>query len=714
MKFKKFSFIIFCFFFLGSVFLFGQTVNQNLANGINAFHNGDYVLAKEILSREANNNSSLLPRYYLGLAAYKLGEVDAALTHWENIITLGLDVDGKVRQKVLDYFNQDERSINYSPRSFIKNPNAASIDNFNKFHPVSSIKIYDHKLNLVEYKANTVVETTLDGLDKKPLNSSLDVLNNLRTPWDIIDVGQNKLVSDFGNDKVYIFDSAFSFERDLGSRGIGRGGLLGPKGLAADPEGNIYVSESGNSRVQVFNKRGESIETLGQLGSGRGEFINPSKVIYHSGGILVLDSGNRRIQNFSHQYEFLWQWGQGRLRNPNDFTLVSDDLLFVLDEREIFYLDLNDRNKSFPLLRNPAHINDSFLALAYDDSNNRFYVSNLRKGSIEVFNANDDLAKNYQVHYNRINLARFPLVTISFEVENEYNRGIDYLENRHFAVYENDVKVPFVLTPKPDLKQLVFLVEKSPQAERFKLKTDLFLKEFFKQKNPQDLVKVVSLDSRAGRADAGYEELTPFIREPLVLQKRILDSLAPSNPSLINNLGNLGPTAGVNGALDGALDRALDGAITSLLNFNGNKAIVLLAYQNYPASAFGNSRNFKRALDYARANHIPIYVFYLGAGSNSGANLGSNLRSNVGSNSSPNLLANLAASTEGKFYSYNDASQLTDFFANLDDINGNLYQLTYKTIPNPNRAGVLRRVKLRVGFLGKYGEDDLIAYPLPR
>ncbi len=70
-----------------------------------------------------------------------------------------------------------------------------------------------------------------------------------------------------------------------------------PSDIAFDSNGNIYVLDSGNHRIQKFSHEGKYITTIGNKGQGPGEFIYPLSLDIDAHGYLYIsDSNNKRIQ----------------------------------------------------------------------------------------------------------------------------------------------------------------------------------------------------------------------------------------------------------------------------------------------------------------------------------------------------------------------------------------------------------------------------------
>ena len=67
-----------------------------------------------------------------------------------------------------------------------------------------------------------------------------------------VDGDGNVYVSEYGNDRIQVFDPQARFLRKWGSEGNGDGEFSQPQGLAIDSDGDVYVSDQGNHRILVF------------------------------------------------------------------------------------------------------------------------------------------------------------------------------------------------------------------------------------------------------------------------------------------------------------------------------------------------------------------------------------------------------------------------------------------------------------------------------
>ena len=104
-------------------------------------------------------------------------------------------------------------------------------------------------------------------------------------------------VSDWGNNRIQVFDTDGNFLMAWGERGSEPGQLMTPTGLTVDGSGNIWVVDRGNSRVQSFTSDGELLSTWGSEGSGDGRFLTPTSIAMDTEGfVYVSEAQGTRVQ----------------------------------------------------------------------------------------------------------------------------------------------------------------------------------------------------------------------------------------------------------------------------------------------------------------------------------------------------------------------------------------------------------------------------------
>jgi hypothetical protein len=82
--------------------------------------------------------------------------------------------------------------------------------------------------------------------------------------------------------------------------------LSSPRALAVDHRGDILIADTGNHRVLVVARTGEIVTEFGGYGWSEGLFDTPSDLSVYAGFyIYVLDEGNRRVQRFNVDGDFV-------------------------------------------------------------------------------------------------------------------------------------------------------------------------------------------------------------------------------------------------------------------------------------------------------------------------------------------------------------------------------------------------------------------------
>jgi len=137
-------------------------------------------------------------------------------------------------------------------------------------------------------------------------------------PWGIaVDKDGNVYVADTWNHRIQKFTSDGVFLKEWGTFGtpgvdnptLGPGQFWGPRGIAIGPDGNVYVTDTGNKRVQVFTPDGQFIAAFGGGGPLDGQMDEPVGIaIAEDGTIYIADTWNQRVQVFSKDRVYLRQW----------------------------------------------------------------------------------------------------------------------------------------------------------------------------------------------------------------------------------------------------------------------------------------------------------------------------------------------------------------------------------------------------------------------
>lgn len=119
-------------------------------------------------------------------------------------------------------------------------------------------------------------------------------------------------VADTWNGRIQVFDSQGNFLRKWGTFGSTNGelgnhlALFGPRGIAIDAVGNLLVADTGNKRIIQFTPNGDLVSQVGGGGVIGGRFEEPVGVSVDptTGSVYVADAWNQRVQKLSAALEF--------------------------------------------------------------------------------------------------------------------------------------------------------------------------------------------------------------------------------------------------------------------------------------------------------------------------------------------------------------------------------------------------------------------------
>jgi uncharacterized protein (TIGR03663 family) len=150
-------------------------------------------------------------------------------------------------------------------------------------------------------------------------------------------------VADGSNHRVQVFDPEGKFLAQWGSQGSGPGQFQEPWGLAVASNGEVYVADTWNHRVAVFDGEGTFLRRWGafaqaaQAEGAEGQFWGPRDIaIDAQGDIYVTDTGNKRVQKFSPEGEFLSQQGgvgiePGQMDEPVGISISAAGHIYIAD-----------------------------------------------------------------------------------------------------------------------------------------------------------------------------------------------------------------------------------------------------------------------------------------------------------------------------------------------------------------------------------------------
>jgi DNA-binding beta-propeller fold protein YncE len=130
-------------------------------------------------------------------------------------------------------------------------------------------------------------------------------------------------VVDVAAHTVYGFDRNGHCQLAFGGPGTAEGKFNYPTQIAVAPDGNVVVADSMNFRVQQFSPQGEFLSSFGKKGDAPGDFALPKGVGVDSRGrIWVVDSHFENVQVFNPDGRLLLTIGKEGT-GPGEFWLPA-------------------------------------------------------------------------------------------------------------------------------------------------------------------------------------------------------------------------------------------------------------------------------------------------------------------------------------------------------------------------------------------------------
>jgi len=209
-------------------------------------------------------------------------------------------------------------------------------------------------------------------------------------------------------------ETAPSYIRQWGSEGLQTTGLFSfPQDLALDSTGNVYVTDYGNRRIQKFDGDGNFLHTWGIKGSGNGQFQVPAGIAIGKDFVYVVDNELNRVQKFDTSGKYITQWGS-KGTEPDQFLLPQN--IAVDSNGDVYVADTgNSRIQKFSSdgkfllswgssgLGNGQFLNPRGVVA---DSQGSVYVSDSGNNRIQKFTLDGVFLKSFDVSSG--NSLRYP------------------------------------------------------------------------------------------------------------------------------------------------------------------------------------------------------------------------------------------------------------------------------------------------------------------
>ncbi|MGB0384289.1 MAG: flippase activity-associated protein Agl23 [Ardenticatenaceae bacterium] len=198
----------------------------------------------------------------------------------------------------------------------------------------------------------------------------------------------NLAVLDSGNHRIRIMDLEGNLVREFGSLGEDPGQFSDPWGMAVAPDGTIYVADTWNHRVQHLDQEGNLLHVWGTFADTAGQLEQPGTfwgprdlAVDEAGNVYVTDTGNKRVQKFDAQGNFLLQFGgagngPGQLSEPVGVTVAPDGTIYVADTWNLRIQSFSPEGEALQQIPVGAWVGQNLLNKPFlAASNDRIWIS---------------------------------------------------------------------------------------------------------------------------------------------------------------------------------------------------------------------------------------------------------------------------------------------------------------------------------------------------
>ena len=98
----------------------------------------------------------------------------------------------------------------------------------------------------------------------------------------------------------------------------------------------LAVSDWGNDRIQIFNTEGDHLMSIGQRGKLLAEFLHPLGLVYDNKTerLFICDEGNNRIMIFNHDFSTT-ELVSSKIgfNGPYDILLLNNGRMIISEHR---------------------------------------------------------------------------------------------------------------------------------------------------------------------------------------------------------------------------------------------------------------------------------------------------------------------------------------------------------------------------------------------
>ncbi len=677
---KKLLFSFFFFLFITNLFSLDldeidlpyEYSMDEFEKGIRSFHNAEYELSinyfVKSLKFDNNNNKA---RYFLGEAYRKGGYEANTLFVWNTLLAMGYN-ERFIKNKVTTLYNKRGMLSNihidkdYILREDIKGfyddksyplflrPTQIAIDSNNHYYIASfstgAVVELDYNLNHV--KNHTIMFSS----------------SKIEEPYGVaVNKKGTIFISDYKSNVVYKLNRSGILEATIGFTGIGNGGaMLGPKNLLIDDDDNLYVNDSGNKRINKYRDNGEFLFSFGRATNNVEGLISPAGMFFNNGMIYVVDRDTNKILIFDKNGNKLDSFGEEYLDKPYDITMdnlgrfliVCKDKLWAYEENNNLWYQIDAVGRR--LKRGMSIISDK-------DSN--ILLTDFDTSRLMVLSLERERYANLNVNIERIFSNKYPDVHVAVSVEKDDGSAITNINNQNLAIYENGKLVPIIGTGYTELKNrnsdIAIVYDRSNRMVQNTPEFKKVLESWLVNASPSTSFSFVSshMNNAVLESDFNASRLS------------LLDSLDSKYSVEYTDIGD-----------------AIKYATYNMLNRFSKKSIILVT-DGYETGKDFEKFRLSDCVELARNNDVKIYILSFGDGPLT------------------DMYKYMANKTGGDYYRMYKRQDIFSLVDKIEKSKGNEFVISYISRAKSRFGKEPINVYLEVHSSGMRGIADSVYYP---
>ena len=188
-----------------------------------------------------------------------------------------------------------------------------------------------------------------------------------------------------------------------GGKGTGKGQFDSPTGIAVDANGNVLVADTNNGRIENFSPTGAFLSSIGNKGTAQGQLGEPNGIaLDRAGNIYVTDASNHRVQRLAADGTFIGEWKgpEPGFYGPRRIAIGPDGSVYVVDQGHSRVAKLSPDGQALAVWGSKGNADGKFddpTSVAVNPMTNKVYVADPRNKRIQIFDQNGKFLSKWSV-----------------------------------------------------------------------------------------------------------------------------------------------------------------------------------------------------------------------------------------------------------------------------------------------------------------------------